>query len=149
MYCFIILLMKDIGNIIYIVFVIIAVVFSVINKANKNKSSNRQPPGKGDSPRPGFPDFETLFEESDEPEEEPLEHPVFENSESPVKIEPEVVRNDFQERMRQIEIDKKRSFNKRKEESILRDVKKESESSFKFNAKEAIIYSEILKRPEF
>ncbi len=146
--------MDDFGSVIYIVFTIIAIVFSIIKKANKVKDQNSQSPQtRKDTTHKGFPDFETLFEDTEEMEEEVIsDQPSVKIETVPSKqIQPKPVSNDFQEKVKEMErkYSRKAKKSKTKKEPEMCLVEDKEGDNFAFNLREAVIYSEILKRPDF
>jgi len=131
--------MDDFGSIIYIIFTIIAIVYSIMRKANANQKNNTPTPY--DDNEHQMPSFEDLFN----PQPEVIK------PKEPEKVVKEVAQVDekvmvFQAKMK--ELDERMSrIKKEKPKTTVQAEKNESKSWF--NAKEAIIYSEIMKRPEF
>ncbi len=143
--------MDDFGTIIYILLTIVAIVFSFMKKANADKANGVPPVDSNDPFDEVIPSFEKMFEtqEEDEDGKELVEETVqtakprtFMQSKTPANS----AVNLFQERMRQMESNMKR-VEKVKTPLVVEDLEEEKKSWF--NAREAIIYSEILKRPEF
>ncbi len=134
--------MDDLGNILYILFAIAAVIFNIMRKGKQAKPST--PPVDTKDP---FEDIIPKFEQMFKPEEKAQHKQVNINSEKKSKKEPKPVLNDFEEKKRQIQAKVNRIPNKKTKETLI-EVEEISEPGW-FNAREAIIYSEILKRPEF
>ncbi len=145
--------MDDSGNIIYIVFTIVAIVYSIWKKTNSAKDQEKQFPesGKGNTAT-GFPDFETLFEDTEESEREIFtkEPQVQKNVVAPDIPKTIPVRNDFQEKLREMEKKYNRKSREQKsKKEIPIEVEEDVKEGLSFNLREAVIYSEILKRPDF
>ncbi len=135
--------MDDLGNILYILFAIAAVVFNIMRKGKQDKTSTPPPVDTKDPFEDIIPKFEQMFK----PEEKAQYEPVKINIEKKPKKEPKPVLNDFEEKKKQIQARVNRIPNKKTKETLI-EVEEISEPGW-FNAREAIIYSEILKRPEF
>ncbi len=147
--------MDDLGSAVYVIVTIIAIIFSVLKKANKNKSTKPFSAKEKHQSEHEFPDFETLFQDKDEQEDEEEDFmPVFKRvdlpSKEPVKKEAAFVKSDFQKKMEELERNAERNSYKKKQKPtfLLENEISEKEEQW-FDAKKAIIYSEILKRPEF
>ncbi|TLX77786.1 hypothetical protein E9993_03830 [Labilibacter sediminis] len=133
--------MDDFGTIIYIIFTIIAVVFSIIKKSNQ-KTNPTTPPASTDSFDPfeeDIPSFESIFGEKQTP---PTPEPVASSKPTkPTKVldELEKKKKEIDDRFARI---KKTDVSHKQE---VEDISKQDERWF--NLREAVIYSEILKRP--
>jgi hypothetical protein len=131
--------MDDLGTIIYIIFMILAIVFSILKKSNHTK-----PPEESVDEHDPFeetiPSFEKIFGMEKREEPKPVQKNV-----TP-KPEQETIQS-FKEKKKQMasiqRIDKQAELKKEKDA----DMHEEKDSWF--NARDAIIYSEILKRPDF
>jgi len=134
--------MDDLGNILYILVAIAAVIFNISRKGKKAKPST--PPVETKDP---FEDLIPKFEQLFKPEVKNQENPVSVSPKKDIKQEPKPVLNDFKEKLKQVHSKTNRIPNIKTKE-ILIEVIEDSEPGW-FNAREAIIYSEILKRPEF
>ncbi len=140
--------MDDLGNIFYILFAIVAVVFNIMRKGNKAKPSTPPPVEKNDPFEDMIPKFEQLFK----PEESEATQPEVDQNQTTIKkqqpiVKPEPVLNDFEIRKQQLQSREKWIPKKEKVNEPI-EVRSDSAPHW-FNAKQAIIYSEILKRPEF
>jgi hypothetical protein len=134
--------MDDFGTIIYIIFTILAIVFSILKKSNQAKPTEERTDEHDPFEEP-IPSFEKIF--GMEKKEEPKPVQKIETS----KQNQETVQS-FKEKKKLVDTSIQQRNNladhkKRKEKEA--DLQKEKGSWF--NAREAIIYSEILKRPEF
>jgi hypothetical protein len=143
--------MDDFGTIIYILLTIVAIVFSFMKKANADKTKGMPPADSNDPFDEVIPSFTKMFEiqKEDEDVEESVEEIVQTGKPGTFiqsKTQANPVVNSFQERMRRMESNMKR-VEKVKTSLEVEDLEEEKKSWF--NAREAIIYSEILKRPEF
>jgi len=146
--------MDDLGTILYLVFAVLAAVFSMIKKNNQRKKTNSPTPSA--EPDSGsvlddlLPEFKKLF---DEPRTEPTPVENFEpDPELFKKPEPKPREITIEEKKRQLDristLDTKaKAANKTKQQKPI-EVEDETEENW-FNARQAIIYSEILKRPEY
>lgn len=133
--------MDDFGSIIYIVFTIIAIVFSIMRKSNQKAKPTPPsvPTGSGDPFDEALPTFENIFGGENK---NPVPEPVV--ATEPVKKK-EVV-NSFEEKKREINsrFSRIKKDTPLKEETV-NEIYEEKENWF--NLRKAVIYSEILKRP--
>ncbi len=136
--------MDDLGNIFYILFAIVAVVFNIMRKGKQAKPSTPPPAESNDPFEDIIPKFEQMFSSE---EKKIQDEQVNDNIIKTPKKEPKPVINDFEEKKKQIHATINRIPNK-KTKDILIEVEEISEPGW-FDAREAVIYSEILKRPEF
>ncbi len=145
--------MDDLGNIFYILFAIVAIIFNVMRKGKKANPST-PPPVDNDNNNDPFedmiPKFEQLFkpEESPKPQPEVITTPVAEKKAPKFKPKPQPPVNDFEEKKRQLQSVTTRIPKQKTTEKPIKISSEHTESSW-FDAKQAVIYSEILKRPEF
>lgn len=132
--------MDDVGNIIYVVVTIVAIVFSIIKKANA--SDKKATPSQNNQDEKTMPSFEDFFN----PQKEEL---VTEPNITVKKVESG--QDAFRAKMK--EMDQKLVRIKKKDDTNsvykITDDKGSKKGANWFNAKDAIIYSEIMKRPEF
>ncbi len=135
--------MEDLGDLLYIVIAVIGVVYSIIKKSNKAKQST-PPIMENDEVEQPFethePTFERVFESGVEPK--PV---VVQESRGQKKSDLTI-----EEKKKQIE----RNFAKFKstKDSVEESNNKELDvlqPTLNFNLRQAVIYSEILKRPEY
>ncbi len=131
--------MEDLGDFLYIIFAIIGVVFSLLTKNKKAKKAT--PPIKNEVNDPfeeNQPSFENIFGTEKPPGVKPEAVKQPEKSKTEVSIE---------EKKKQM--DSKMSRIKSKKRTKEEEVEMESlDEGISFNLREAVIYSEILKRPE-
>lgn len=143
--------MDDLGNIFYILFAIAAVIFNVMRKGKK-ASPSTPPPVDYDNDKDPFedmiPKFEQLFkpEETKKPQPEFITTPVTEKKVP--KVKPKPVISDFEEKKRQLQSVTNRIQKPKTKEESEKVTFEDTEPGW-FDAKQAVIYSEILKRPEF
>ncbi|WP_143525052.1 hypothetical protein [Labilibacter marinus] len=140
--------MEDFGDLLYIVFAIIGVVYSIIKKNNK-KAKESTPPiapiedEEEDYSGDGIPSFDQIFGRTEAPK-------------PAVVPEQKVVQpadNSVQAKKKQLE-DNIHRFKSAKAKSKLKTEESEEEiieheTGYNFNLRQAVIYSEVLKRPEF
>ncbi len=150
--------MDDLGSILYLVFTVLAVIFSIVKKSNQNKEKKSvttdtthedESVGK-DILEDIIPQLKGMF---DKPNiERNTVEPNITKQKIITKPEPISSRSDYQFAQQ------KSTLNSSSKNSVREKVKSSSsepkgkvvESSESwFNAREAIIYSEILKRPDF
>lgn len=132
--------MDDFGSIIYIVFTIIAVVFSIMKKNKQKEKTTTIPTESSDPLNEVLPTFEKIFGNE---KLNPVPKPV--DISEPIKKK-EVV-NSFEAKKREME---SRFSRIKKEKPVEKEISKESseEQETYFNLRKAVIYSEILRRPD-
>ncbi|MCW3805153.1 hypothetical protein [Plebeiibacterium marinum] len=136
--------MDDLGNLLYILFAIVAVVFNIWKKGKQVKPNTPPPTDNNDPFEEVLPDFEQLFGRKEKVKTEPDIH---QEVPAPKKEVINKSQDEWKKRLQQAEDRLKRVA---KKEPISLQVESESKnSSGWFDARKAIIYSEILKRPDF
>jgi hypothetical protein len=138
--------MDDLGNILYILVAIAVVIFNIIKKGKQASASTPPPVEKNDPFEDMIPKFEQLFKPDSEVKTSSSSFPQ-KKERKDVKVKPQPVLNDFEEKRKQVQ---SRVHTIPKKETTKEPIQVLTDSAPNwFNAREAIIYSEILKRPEF
>ncbi len=138
--------MDDFGTIIYIIFTIIAIVFSIIKKSNQKRQDTPAPSSSNDPFDEVIPDFEQLFKSEKGETEKTLQMESVKEVVKPTQAK--TTAHEFQEKMKQMESKMSRISSRNKIKREEEETSSEESKSW-FNARQAIIYSEILKRPDF
>ncbi len=146
--------MDDLGSILYLVFTVAAVIFSIVKKSNQNKNKKAVTSDSATAPKSGSKDvLEDIFPQLKGMFEPQVEKPTFIKEEPTSKPKPVVNKRSYEfEKTRKTTLRSsektslKTKVKEKNQESIKREVKYENHW---FDARQAIIYSEILKRPDF
>ncbi len=140
--------MEDLGDILYVIFAIIAVVYSFIKKGAQKAKEATPPIFEQDEDDESFEADDRTIEGSPGSKETVMQTVPSYNQE-PIKAR--VLDNAMEEKKRQME----QNFSRIKRTSDIRKETKQEEvysgTDFMndFDLREAVIYSEVLKRPDF
>ena len=139
----------DIGDLIYLVIVIGAVIASIIKKKMDSAGSNEERPKRRipDSMKEMFPDIKELFEEQEMPVQ-PKPEPVAESKTVEATVSDENKKSYFT--YDNSDLSKGYSiFSKENEEHNITSVIEENPVMENFDLRKAVIYSTIIHRPEY
>ena len=136
--------MEDLGDLLYILFAIVGVVFSILKKNNKKARKVTPPIDAGDefsdSDEDEIPGFGNIFGE--QPKAEPPKPVTAQET-----VEKKTPDPSMEEKKRQLENISR--IKKTKPMVVEEEEVDEEKLEQDFNLRQAVIYSEILKRPQF